>query len=95
MINVVLTLVLALSFVTLIAVLLLWRHIDKRAGEQRDLQRDFEVRLARVEAEQKSTMSPAEVRAVYSKLAELAGRMDTITTLMHDIQNHLLERDKP
>jgi hypothetical protein len=71
----------------LVALFLLWRHIDKRD----DAIRDLSERVARVEAQQ---MSASEYREFLGRLANIEGRLATVTDLMETIQDHLLERDK-
>lgn len=78
-----------ISALTLVVVALLWRHIDKRAGEQRG----FETRLAKVEAQQAAVITPVEVRQIFEQLAAMKASVATLTTLMQTIQDHLVDAE--
>jgi uncharacterized membrane protein len=82
------------GLLNLLAVLLLWVHMDRRSNEIRAV-------LARVhEAEQRVTrietgmISAPDVRTLFERMASIEGKLSTQTDMMKTIQEHLLERDE-
>lgn len=48
-------------------------------------------RVSRLESQQATDLSHAEVRGIYERLSSVEGRLDTTNSLLGAIQKHLLE----
>lgn len=53
----------------------------------------LESRVAKLEAYQESSLTHAETRAIYERMASIDGRLNTTTQLLQSVQRHLLEKD--